>query len=164
MEVFIVFIAYAVFMFGSICIFQLYLLRRKRVDADRTREALERMLVKDCDNALSRYSMHFSSVPKKEVGYMTRMCLSHEADMPEFYIAFAGAGNNVLGYARFTREGKQGHKQKYALTGIFGADADCYPVLSLNNEVFTLNEAMKANEVIDTRLDKLVSIRNALPA
>ena len=166
MEVFLVFIAYSLYILGGIVIVQLYMLRKKRVDADKTREALERILVKDCDNAISKYRMQFFSVPKKDIGYLTQVKLTHEADMPEFYLAFAGQEKQVLGYARFTRSECRGHKLGYLLTGIIPADATPapYPVLGLNNELFTLNDAMKANEIIDDRLDRLVTIRQTLTA
>ncbi|MGN0918751.1 MAG: hypothetical protein ACI4NO_06375 [Oxalobacter sp.] len=164
MEVFLVFIAYSVFIFGGCIMVQLYLLRKKRVDTDRTREALERMLVRDCDNAISRCRMQFSRVPKKDIGYLTQVTLTHEANMPEFYIAFADAGERVLGYARFLRREGQGHKMKYTLSGIVPADTvpAPYPVLFLNNELFTLNDAVKTNDVIDSRMDKLIQIRTAM--
>lgn len=164
MDVFLVFIAYSIYMLGGVIIVQLYILRRKRVDADKTREALERILVKDCDNAISKYSMQFFRVPKKDIGYLTQVKLTHEADMPEFYLAFADKDANVLGYARFTRNECRGHKLGYLLTGIIPAEASPapYPVLSLNSELFTLSDAVKANEIIDERLDKLVTIRKAL--
>ena len=164
MEVFLVFIAYSVFIFAGCIMVQLYLLRKKRVDADRTREALERMLVRDCDNAISKYRMQFFRVPRKDVGYLTQVTLTHEANMPEFYIAFADSCERILGYGRFLKQEMQGHKLKYVLSGIVSADVQPapYPVLSLNNELFTLNEALKANDVIDSRMDKLVQIRTAM--
>ena len=95
METMLVFLTLSVFIFGGIVIVQLYVLQKKRKEIDMTRRRLEDMLVRDCGDAISRYRMRFLRVPKTDVGYLTRVKLSHEANMPEFYLAFGG--NDILG-------------------------------------------------------------------
>ena len=162
METMLVFLTLSVFIVGGIVIVQLYVLRKKRREIDETRARLEEMLVRDCDHAISRYRMQFSRVPKNNVGYLTCVTLSHEANMPEFYLAFGDGKADVLGYARFTRQQSRGHKQSYALTGVLPANAPVpCPVLSLHNELYTLDEAVSTRETIDAKLDRLIGIRVA---
>lgn len=84
MEAMLVFLAFSVFIFGGMIMVQLYVLYKKRKEIDATRHRLEDLLVRDCSNAISRYRMSFMRVPKNNVGYLTRVKLSHEAQMSEF--------------------------------------------------------------------------------
>ena len=121
METLLVFLSLSVFIIGGIVIVQLYVLNRKRREVDATKAQLEEMLVRQCGHAISRYRMQFFRLPKNDVGYLTRVKLSHEADMPEFYIAFGNAEAEVLGYACFRRQESRGHKQSYVLAEILPA-------------------------------------------
>ncbi|EEO27439.1 hypothetical protein [Oxalobacter paraformigenes] len=162
METLLVFLTLSVFIIGGIVIVQLYVLRKKRKEMDATRARLEEMLVRDCGHAISRYRMQFFRLPKNEVGYLTRVSLSHETNMPEFYLAFGDSDAEVLGYARFTRKESKGHKHSYMLTEVLPASAPVpCPVLSLHNELYTLDEAVSTRETIDAKLDRLIGIRVA---
>lgn len=160
MEALLVFLAFSVFIFGGIIIVQLYVLHKKRMEIDTTRRQLEDMLVRDCSNAISRYCMRFLRMPKNDVGYLTRVKLSHEANMPEFYLAFGNGEAEVLGYAKFSRKENRGHKSTYILSEILPASAPVpCPVLSLHNELYTLDEAVSTSETINAKLDRLIDIR-----
>lgn len=162
METMLVFLTLSVFIFGGIVIVQLYVMQKKRKEIDETRHRLEDMLVRDCGDAISKYRMRFMRVPKNDVGYLTRVKLSHEANMPEFYLAFGGNDAEVLGYAKFSRKENNGHKSTYVLSEVLPASAPVpCPVLSLHNELYTLDEAVNTHKTIDAKLDRLISIRVA---
>ncbi len=162
METLLVFLSLSVFIIGGIVIVQLYVLNRKRREVDATKAQLEEMLVRQCGHAISRYRMQFFRLPKNDVGYLTRVKLSHEADMPEFYIAFGNAEAEVLGYACFRRQESRGHKQSYVLAEILPASVPVpCPVLSLHNELYTLDEAVSTRETIDATLTRLFDVRTA---
>ena len=163
MEAMLFFLAFSVFIFGGMIMVQLYVLYKKRKEIDATRHRLEDLLVRDCSNAISRYRMSFMRVPKNNVGYLTRVKLSHEAQMSEFYLAFGNSGADVLGYAKFSRKEGRGHKSTFVLSEILPADAPVpCPVLSLDNELYTLDEAVSTHETIDAKLDQLIHIRSSL--
>lgn len=164
MEAMLVFLAFSVFIFGGIIIVQLYVLHKKRREIDTTRLQLEDMLVRDCSNAISRYRMSFMRMPKNNVGYLTRVMLSHEAQMSEFYLALGNDEADVLGYAKFSRKEGRGHKSTFVLSEILSASAPVpCPVLSLDNELYTLNDAVSTHETIGAKLDQLIHIRSSLP-
>lgn len=160
METMLIFLTLSVFIFGGLIVMQLYILRKKRKDADETRAQLEQMLVRKCRQAISRYRMHFYRTPRNDIGFLTQVKLSHEANMPEFFIAFGDIASEVLGYAKFTRTECHGHRQEYILTGILpaGVEAPC-PVMSLDSELYTLEEAVRTRETIDTTINRIVDIR-----
>lgn len=165
METMLIFLTLSVFIFGGLIVMQLYVLRKKRKEADETRAELEQMLVRKCRQAISKYRMHFYRSPKTDVGFLTQVKLSHEAHMPEFFIAFGDAASEVLGYAKFTRTECHGHRQTYALSEILpaGVPVPC-PVMSLDNELYTLDEAVRTRETIDTTIDRLIDIRTGAAA
>ncbi len=156
----LIFLTLSVFIFGGLIVMQLYVLRKKRKDADETRKQLEQMLVRKCRQAISKYRMHFYRAPKTDVGFLTQVKLSHEANMPEFFIAFGDIASEVLGYARFTRTECHGHRNTYILTEVLPASAPVpCPVMSLDSELYTLDEAVRTRETIDTTISKIADIR-----
>ena len=160
METMLIFLTLSVFIFGGLIVMQLYVLRKKRKDADETRKQLEQMLVRKCRQAISKYRMHFYRAPKTDVGFLTQVKLSHEANMPEFFIAFGDIASEVLGYARFTRTECHGHRNTYILTEVLPASAPVpCPVMSLDSELYTLDEAVRTRETIDTTISKIADIR-----
>lgn len=160
METMLIFLTLSVFIFGGLIVMQLYVLRKKRKDADETRKQLEQMLVRKCRQAISKYRMHFYRAPKTDVGFLTQVKLSHEANMPEFFIAFGDIASEVLGYAKFTRTECHGHRNTYILTEVLPASAPVpCPVMSLDSELYTLDEAVRTRETIDTTISKIADIR-----
>ena len=68
--------------------------------------------------------------------------------------------SEVLGYAKFTQTESHGHRQTYTLTEILPAGVEApYPVMSLDSELYTLDEAVRTRETIDTTINKIVDIR-----
>ena len=160
METMLIFLTLSVFIFGGLIVMQLYVLRKKRKDADETRAQLEQMLVRKCRQSISKYRMQFYRAPKTDLGFLTQVRLSHEASMPEFFIAFGDMASEVLGYAKFTQTESHGHRQTYTLTEILPAGVEApYPVMSLDSELYTLDEAVRTRETIDTTINKIVDIR-----
>lgn len=82
METMLIFLTLSVFIFGGMIVMQLYVLRKKRMDADQTRAQLEQMLVRKCRQSISKYRMQFYRAPKTDLGFLTQVRLSHEACMP----------------------------------------------------------------------------------